>query len=84
MNQIKKSQLFLERKSYRQRRLRDAVRILPVFGAILWFVPLMWNTGDGTSTSNADAMLYVFGVWIVLIVVCALITRGLKPETEPK
>lgn len=82
MKQIQNSQLFLERKSYRQRRLRDAIRVLPILGTVLWFIPLMWTHEDGTATSNAQAMLYIFGVWIVLIVMSALITRALRPDTD--
>lgn len=82
MKQIQNSQLFLERKSYRQRRLRDAARVLPILGAVLWFIPMMWTKSDTTPTSNADAMLYLFGVWIVLIIISAMITRALTPPAD--
>jgi len=68
--------IFLERSNYRYRRLTDAVRFLPVMGAILWMVPLLWTRGE---TMNSAALLYVFGIWLVLVVVAALLARGLGP-----
>ena len=69
-----RSPLFLERASYRQRRLRDAVRLIPIFGAILWAIPLLWSR----DTSNAAVVLYVFGVWVLLIIASALTSRRLN------
>ncbi|MFT6673850.1 MAG: hypothetical protein ACJAVM_000021 [Sulfitobacter sp.] len=34
--------IFLERRSYRMRRMMDAVRLLPLLGLCLWMVPLLW------------------------------------------
>lgn len=82
MNTPKKTTLFLERKSYRQRRLRDAVRMLPVFGIVLWFIPVMWTQGGETSTTNADAMLFIFGGWMLLIVLCGVITRAMRTDDD--
>jgi hypothetical protein len=37
------TRLFLERRSYRRRRMMDAVRILPLLCTLLFLVvPLMW------------------------------------------
>ncbi len=65
--------LFLERRSYRQRRLMDALRLLPLLGAVLWAVPLLWGqpealpaTDEGARAHGvltSHAMLYIFGVW---------------------
>lgn len=76
--------VFLERKSYRRRRLRDAALALPVLGGVLLMVPLMWSAGDAPATSNADAMLYVFAVWCLLIVLSAVISRALRPDTPDR
>ncbi len=38
--------LFLGRVSYRQRRLADAARLLPIFGAVLMGVPLLTPDAD--------------------------------------
>lgn len=73
--------LFLERRRYRQRRLMDAVRLLPLLGLILWMVPLMWPVpqsaggvagvegagGDPGGISVASALTYVFGIWAAMI-----------------
>ena len=74
---------FLERASYRQRRLIDAARLLPLIGLILWAIPLLWRSGSADGTSNAAALLYVFGVWVLLIVLAAIIIRALQVNDEP-
>lgn len=74
---------FLERASYRQRRLIDAARLLPLVGLVLWVIPLLWRSGTAEGTSNAAALLYVFGVWVLLIVFSAAIIRALRVNDEP-
>ena len=68
--------LFLERSSYRRRRLRDAARLLPVLGVFLFFLPLLWPEQAGEAGNVAPAMssaiTYVFGVWAVLIFLAVL------------
>ncbi|MDQ2091388.1 hypothetical protein [Marimonas arenosa] len=66
--------VFLERANYRKRRLIDAIRLIPVLGALLWAIPLMWARGD---TPSSAALLYLFGVWVVLVGGAALLTRAL-------
>jgi hypothetical protein len=65
--------VFLERRSYRRRRMMDALRFLPVLGVLLWMVPILWPTAaDGPTTAEAismsTAVVYVFAVWCALIV----------------
>lgn len=72
MNTPRGTPIFLERRSYRRRRMMDALRLLPVLGLFLWMVPLFWPTaGDGPEASAPMAMstaiVYVFGVWLLLI-----------------
>ena len=62
--------LFLERESYRRRRLGDAARLLPVLGSILLMLP-------GFLTVTVDALLYIFSVWAVLIVVIGFLSGRL-------
>ncbi len=62
--------LFLERESYRRRRLGDAARLLPVLGFILLMLP-------GFLTVTVDALLYIFSVWAVLIVVIGFLSGRL-------
>ena len=61
--------VFLERKSYRQRRLMDAVRLLPLLGLALWMVPLMWASSEQTSdpVPIGAALRYIFGVWMFMV-----------------
>ena len=61
--------VFLERKSYRQRRLMDAVRLLPLLGLALWMVPLLWAVPDEAAEVMpiAAALRYVFGIWILMV-----------------
>lgn len=75
----KRSPLFLARGSYRQRRLADAARMLPVLGAVLLMLPLLWpRSGDEVPTTSA-AMLYVFGCWMLLVVAALALAHWLDP-----
>ena len=71
------SSVFLEREGYRQRRLRDALRLLPVLGLLLWLVPIAWP-----GESGAGLVLYLFGVWLLLIILSVLLTARLGPDSE--
>ncbi len=62
--------LFLARDSYRQRRLGDAARLLPVLGVVLLLLP-------GFITVTVDALIYIFSVWALLIVAIGLMSRHL-------
>ena len=66
--------VFLERRTYRQRRLRDAARLLPVVGLFAWTVPLFWPTGPAGPTTSG-ALTYIFGVWVALVCAGALLAR---------
>lgn len=63
--------VFLERQSYRRRRLMDAARLLPILGAALFAVPLLWPTGGAEGIRMSAAITYVFGVWAALILISA-------------
>ncbi len=71
--------LFLARAVYRQRRLRDAARLLPLVGFFLLLLPLMWS-----DTARAGRIaVYVFGVWALLIGLAAYVAPGLaQPEAD--
>lgn len=76
---------FLERSSYRQRRLRDAARILPLFATVLMFLPLMWPRAEPDQSLTSTGMVYLFGLWAVLVIVAFALSRVLKfssPEDE--
>jgi hypothetical protein len=69
--------LFLARAPYRQRRLRDAARLLPVLGLLLLTLPLLWTDPARKSLISGD-VLYYFGVWCLLILVAAAFAPGLS------
>lgn len=75
--------LFLRPEPYRHRRLIDAARLIPVFGAFLLIVPpLLLPAGQTGATSSV--VIYLFGLWTILIVLAALIARHLMATLEPR
>lgn len=74
----RRSPLFLERQSYRRRRLIDMIRMLPVIGALLWAVPLLWPVGTESDTPTSAAIIYLFGVWFAMVVLSAVLAWILK------
>lgn len=67
--------VFLERQSYRRSRLADAARLLPIIGAAVLVVPLLWPSADSAQVLSgeaqavpmSEAISYIFGAWAVLI-----------------
>lgn len=68
--------LFLERETYRRRRVMDGARILPVLGFVLVLLPVLWSRDDGSNVA-AEAV-YLFVLWCVLILAAALLARLLR------
>ncbi len=66
--------VFLARESYRRRRLGDAARLVPLFGLVLLLIPAVLSISDRT----ADAIVYVFTVWALLIVLIGVLSRRLS------
>ncbi|WP_372885270.1 hypothetical protein [Shimia sp.] len=79
----RRSPLFLERQSYRRRRLTDLTRMLPVIGALLWSVPLLWPSGGDNSPRSSVAIVYLFGVWLGMVLLGALMAWLLKRADPP-
>ena len=81
--------LFLARESYRRRRVIDAARLLPVFGTVLFLVPILWDlagphaTDPEASPRLAQRGLYLFAVWGGLILVAAVLAARLRPVAGP-
>lgn len=71
---------FLERNSYRQRRMRDAARMLPIFGAVLMLLPLMWPRETDEQSLTSSGIYYLFGLWIALVVISFILSRMLRFE----
>ncbi len=74
--------LFLERRSYRRRRLTDAARLLPVVGALAFLLPLLWAPDRADTAATAATTVYVFVVWAVLILSAILLSRALRRQGE--
>ncbi len=79
-----RSPLFLARRSYRLRRLRDAARLLPIAGIFLWVLPILWTPVDavGGRIVRDTAMdgIYIFAVWAGLVGVALALSRRLTEE----
>lgn len=71
--------LFLARRSYRRRRMMDAVRLLPALGAVLLMLPLLWRPAESAEPDTAHGMIYLFAVWVLLILAALALARGLGP-----
>jgi len=70
--------LFLPRDSYRRRRLMDAARLLPAFGAALVLLPVLWTSDH----PNAHGAVYLFACWAGLIAATAALSRRLSAPTR--
>lgn len=66
--------LFLERASFRRRRLGDAARVLPVLAVIMVLLPVWWVPHKASFAAGAA---WLFGLWAGLIVAVALLHRAL-------
>ena len=71
-----KGPTFLDPGSYRQRRFRDLVRVLPFVGAVLVAIPLLWPRSGAEAALTSSALIYLFAVWVMLILLArALASR---------
>lgn len=70
--------VFLERQSYRRRRLIDLVRMVPLIGLFLWAVPLLWGHEGEAAVSTSTAMIYIFGVWFLLVLGTGILSRQVR------
>ena len=75
--------LFLQRRPYRRRRKIDAARLLPVFGAFLLLLPMLWDPVAGGGRGIVHDGLYLFLVWAGLIAVARLLAPSLTAD-EPR
>lgn len=67
--------LFLERASFRRRRLGDAARVLPVLAAGLILLPVWWMPAQ---VSFARGAVWLFGIWAALILATWALHRALR------
>ena len=73
----RRSPVFLARRAYRLRRLRDAARLLPVAGAFLLLLPILWEPPEASDRNTAWDGIYLFAVWGGLIALAAWLAQGL-------
>lgn len=78
----RRSPVFLARRGYRLRRIRDAARLLPVAGGFLFLLPILWGPSGNERRVTASDGIYIFMVWFGLIVAAALLSRPLREETD--
>ncbi len=72
--------VFLQKASYRQRRLRDAAKLMPFLGIVLWAIPLAWSSTDGDTPVGTNGLIYVFGVWVFLIILTGILASRIKSD----
>ncbi|GAA4218409.1 hypothetical protein GGQ68_002461 [Sagittula marina] len=72
----------LERRSFRRRRMVDAACALPLLGLFLWWVPLLWQTGE-TDITMAEALIYIFAVWLALPIATGLLIWAIRRSSAP-
>lgn len=77
-----KRPVFLNPGTYRRRRLRDAARLLPVVGAFLVLLPILWAPGMTETRDTAPDGIYLFAVWAGLVICAALLARRLSDESD--
>jgi hypothetical protein len=77
-----KPPLFLEREVYRRRRLADAARMLPVVGALLFMLPVLWAPQRTAETDTAAGGVFLFSVWAGFILAAVVLSRRLGAEPE--
>ncbi|MDP5086136.1 MAG: hypothetical protein NWQ23_12000 [Yoonia sp.] len=80
MSRKPKPTVFLQRASYRQRRLRDASKLLPFVGIVLFAIPLAWTTQGPDQKVGSLGLIYVFGAWFALIAVSGVLTSLIRPD----
>lgn len=73
----KTSPIFVERQTYRRRRLVDAARALPVLGVLLWLLPLLWAVPD-TPPRASTGLIYVFVIWCGLPLMAGVLIRAMN------
>ncbi|MBC2835200.1 hypothetical protein [Paragemmobacter straminiformis] len=76
----RRAPLFLKRKSYRRRRLRDAARLLPILGGFLVLLPILWSPSGSSGADTAWDGIYLFSVWLALVALAAALAPGLAHD----
>lgn len=75
--------LFLKPGGYRRRRLHDAARLLPVIGAFLVMLPILWAPAATGARDTAPEGVYLFVVWAGMILAAAAMSGRLADDPSP-
>ncbi len=75
----------VDKRNRRNRKKREIALILPIIGTFLLLTPILkaFITDDG-STSLITTLLFIFGVWALLIAAAYFLSRALAPEIREK
>jgi len=76
----------LATRSLKARKLRDAALVLPLLGIFLFLTPIPAIFKDPAQTPGIPPIfLYIYGVWLFLIVLSALISSKInaRDTSEP-
>ncbi|MFK5996570.1 MAG: hypothetical protein QM492_00505 [Rhodobacterales bacterium] len=75
----------VDKKVRRSRKARDIALLLPVIGIILFLTPMhkIFST-SGETPSLTGSLLFIFGVWAVLIFAALILSHTLIPELRDK
>ena len=60
----------------------DAARALPILGAFLFFIPLLWSDGEGGYSETRAGTVYLFVIWALLIAGAGWLSRYLKDQSD--
>lgn len=82
MSETNKTQ-FLDRASYRKKRLIDVSRLLPLLGALGFIMPpvYLFIAPDGTGSPGITT-IYLFVFWLGLILFAALLAPKMQERSN--
>jgi len=75
----------VDKKVRRSRKARDLALLLPASGIFLFLTPVHKIFSTMTDApSLGGSLLFIFGVWAILILAALILSRALKPELRDK
>lgn len=82
MNEKSQTQ-FLDHKSYRQKRLTDASKLLPIVGMLAFILPPIYLFSPlDVQLSPGSTAIFLFVVWIVLILCAAVLAPLMQSRSN--
>jgi len=69
----------LANRSLKRRKLRDVTVVLPLLGIFLFLTPIPAVFVNGSQADGIPSIfLYIYGVWAILIIACAFLSKKLQ------